>query len=97
MSNPAIGICTLEFYLPGVASLKEKRSIIKPLQSRLRKTFNVSVAEVDYNDKWQSAKIAIAVVSNTRKHSHQMLHNVVEWIETNFPDAMIVDQDIELI
>ena len=45
-----IGACTITLHLHGVRSLKEKRSIIKSLQARLRNEFNVSVAEVDAQD-----------------------------------------------
>jgi uncharacterized protein len=61
MKSPIIGTCTLELYLAGVTSLKEKRSILKSLLARLHNTFNLSAAEIDANDRWQSAVIAIAV------------------------------------
>lgn len=97
MKNGIIGICRIEFYLAGVGSLKEKRSIIKPLLNRLRAQFNVSCAEIDHNDVWQSAAIGIVTVSNSSRHVQEMLNNVVDWIEDSFPDAMITQQDIEIL
>ena len=38
---------SLHLHLPGCASLKEKRGRIKPLMARLRREFNLSVAEMD--------------------------------------------------
>ena len=92
-----IGICTVELYLPGITSLKEKRSIMKPLLSRLHKTFNISAAEVAHQDVWQSATIGIAVVSNSSTHARQVVVNTLEWIETNFPDIHIIKQEIEIL
>jgi len=92
-----IGICKIEFYLPGLTSLKEKRSILKSMLKRLHNTFNVATAEIDYHDSWQSALIAVVTVSNSRAHTDQMLNNILSWIESHYPEAMIVKQDIELL
>jgi uncharacterized protein YlxP (DUF503 family) len=92
-----VGICTIELHLPGLGSLKQKRSVIKPLLTRLHNTFNISAAEIDYQDVWQSAVIGIAVVTNSTAHAQQMLNRVIRWIETNFPNVQIVRQEIEIL
>lgn len=92
-----IGVCTIEFHLPGVASLKEKRSIIKSMLKRLHNTFNAATAEVDYHDSWQSALVAVVTVSNSRAHTDQVLNNIVDWIESHYPEAMIVKHETELL
>ena len=51
---------TIDLDLPGVASLKEKRGILKSLIARLHKTFDIAAAEVDYHDAWQSAMLGVA-------------------------------------
>jgi hypothetical protein len=97
MPTTIIGLCTLEFHLPGVASLKEKRGILKSMLHRIRNTFNVSVAEVDHHDVWQSAAIAFTTVSTSTRHVQQTLTTVIDWIETHYAEAMIVKQDIEIL
>ena len=92
-----VGICTLELHLPGVGSLKEKRSILKSMLARLHNTFNVSAAEVDHHDMWQSAAIGIASVSNSTAHVNRVIQQVIDWVETHYPDAYITDQDIEIL
>jgi uncharacterized protein len=92
-----IGVLTLELHIPGCASLKEKRSRLKPLLSRLHREFNISAAEVDIQDAWQAAVIACAVVSNDAAHSQRFLQEVVVWLETNWPDVEIVEDKIEII
>ena len=92
-----IGILTLHLHIPGCKSLKEKRSRLKPLLSRLHKEFNISVAEMDANDVWQSAVIACAVVSNDKAQAQRTLQTVSEWVERNWQDVTIVDEEFEII
>ena len=61
-----VAIATWDLHLPGCHSLKEKRSVLKPLTSALRRTLNVSVAETGQQDVWQRAEIACAVVGSDR-------------------------------
>ncbi len=61
-----IAIATWDLHLPACHSLKEKRSVLKPLTSALRRTLNVSVAETGQQDLWQRAEIACAVVGSDR-------------------------------
>jgi uncharacterized protein len=61
-----VAITTWDLHLPACHSLKEKRSILKPLTSSLRRTLNVSVAETGQQDLWQRAEIACAVVGSAR-------------------------------
>ena len=93
----SIGFLTLQINLPGCGSLKEKRRRLKPLITRLHKEFNISVAEIDHLDIWQSSMIACAVVSNDNAHSQRILQQVVKWIEVNWPDISLTSDHIEII
>jgi uncharacterized protein YlxP (DUF503 family) len=92
-----IGLLTIELDLPDVHSLKQKRSILKSLLARLHNTFNVSAAEVGYHDTWQSTAIAITAVTNSSVHAHQIVSNVLEWVENNYPDLTVTFENIEII
>jgi hypothetical protein len=93
----ALGLLTLQIHLPGCTSLKEKRSRLKPLLARLHREFNISVAEIDRQDAWQETVIACAMVSNHAGQLQRALQNVARWIETNWPDVDLVDDQIEVI
>jgi uncharacterized protein YlxP (DUF503 family) len=93
----SIGVLSLHLQLPGCASLKEKRSRIKPLISRLHREFNVSVAEIGYQDTWQDALIACALVSNDHNHTQQALQVIPAWVENNWHDLELLDDHIELL
>ena len=92
-----IAAATIDLYLPGMASLKEKRGVLKSLIARLHKTFNIAAAEVDLHDVWQSAALGIAVVSTSAAHGEAVVESVLAWIERNRPDVTIVDHTIEII
>ena len=92
-----VGILTLHIRLPGCSSLKEKRSRLKPLLTRLHREFNISVAEVSHNDAWRDAVIACAMVSNNRVHLQSALGKVVFWVENNWPDVLVADDTLEII
>src|SRR5437870_12007627 len=72
-----VGVCTIDLHLPGIGPLKGKRQILLSLKDRLKKTYNVSVAEVDGHDLWQRAVLRVACESNDGRHARQMLHAVV--------------------
>ena len=88
---------TIELYLPGVGSLKEKRGILKTLIARLHKQFNIAAAEVDLHDVWQSAALGIAIISTSAVHAEAVLDNVLAWVERNRPDLDIVAHTQEVI
>jgi uncharacterized protein YlxP (DUF503 family) len=92
-----IGACVIDLHLPGNASLKGKRSILKPLLLRLRREFNVATAEVDHHDVWQSARIALVSVSTDASYVQGLLERAVRWIETHCPDLNVIDWEIEVL
>ena len=91
-----VGVLTLQLSIPACGSLKEKRSRLKPLLSRLQREFNLSAAEVDLQDVWQSAVVQCALVSNDAVHVTRSLQQVVRWIETEWLDLEVEDDRIEL-
>lgn len=93
----AVGLMTLEIYIPGVSSLKAKRGIIKPLLARIRGDFNVSVAEVADQDQLGHCVIAVAAVSASRDYVNGLLERVAESVGAWRLDAELVDYTIEML
>lgn len=93
----SIGVLTLQIDIPGCRSLKDKRSRLKPLLARLHREFNISAAEIDHHDAWQSSVIACALVSNSAKHTQRALQRVTVWVESYWPDVIVIDDHIEII
>ena len=92
-----IGILKLHLHLPACSSLKEKRRQIKPLIARLHREFNVSVAEMEYQDRWQEAGITCVMVGNEAAFMQSALQTVQKWVRGNWPDGMILDDRIEVL
>ena len=83
-----VGILIIEILIRGSESLKEKRFIIKSMKDRLKK-FNVSVAELDYQDKWQRAEMGIALIGNEMNFIEKSLQQVFNYLDD--------DQSYEII
>jgi uncharacterized protein YlxP (DUF503 family) len=92
-----IGVLTLHLQLPGCKSLKEKRSRLKPLITRLHREFNISVSELNHLDDWDEVTLGCAIISNNHQFSENSLKSVIHWINKNWPDASLVDDHIEII
>ena len=71
-----VGILHINLSITGCRSLKEKRSRIQPILHRLHREFNLSVAEMELQDKWNTSAIACAVISNDAVHCQQVLQHV---------------------
>jgi uncharacterized protein YlxP (DUF503 family) len=91
------GIGKIQLHLPENQSLKDKRRIVKSIIARLRNQYNVSIAEVDDNDLWQLATLGISCVSNNSQHVDETITNIIKFINHNYPELEIVNQEIEII
>ncbi len=86
-----IALLSLELFLPMSQSLKDKRMVLRRLKDRLAK-FNVSVAEVEYQDVWQRAGLAVAVVTTSDDMAEQTLSSVMNEIERLEPGLITRSQ-----
>ena len=91
-----IGAATLELYLHGVHSLKEKRSILRRILERTRHQFPVSAAEVAQQDSHQQATIGLAVVSSETRLANSILDQALDFIE-DLHLAEIVHTELEIL
>jgi hypothetical protein len=92
-----IGLLTFHLYFPGCTSLKEKRGRLKPLLARLHRQFNISVAEMGFQDKWQDALISCGMVGNDSAFLQTALATVRKWTEANWSDGDVLDTKVEII
>jgi uncharacterized protein YlxP (DUF503 family) len=90
-----IGVCHIELHVPDSRSLKTKRHSLRSLKDRIRNKFNVSVAEVEDNDLWQKATLAVAAVSNDKSHLNQTLDQVLNMVRS-VPEISLLDYHIEI-
>jgi len=93
----AVGLLSIELYLPLNDSLKGKRGILKPLIARLRREFNVSVCEADAQDVLTRAVLEVVCVSHNRALAHRQLQIVANRVEGWRLDAQLIDYSIEML
>jgi len=91
-----VGSIQVELHLPGVLSLKEKRFALKSIKTKLGNQYNISIAEVDYHDKWQRAMLGIACVSKDKKFINETFSKVIKFID-NDHRVEIIDHLIEML
>jgi len=91
-----VGVCRVTLRLPENGSLKGKRQVVRSLTQRLRNKFNVAVAEVEDNERWQIATIGVSCVSNDARHAQEQLDNVVAFIRHTRLDAELLESEIEV-
>ena len=60
---------------------RSKRMVVNSLRDRLRGEFEVSVAETDFQDKWQKAELSVAFVTSDRKIADSLLSRVEDTVE----------------
>lgn len=92
-----IGVGYIEIQVSEAHSLKEKRRVVRSLLDRARNRFNASIAEVDYQDTWQMAGIAVTCVSNSSSHADQMVSEVLGYLEGNVRFGAVAYIHTELI
>lgn len=76
-----VGVSRFVIRLPGVSSLKGKRSVVRRIVDRTSRQFNVAVAEVGALDVHQRAEIGVAVLSNETAQCHRMLESIAKFID----------------
>ncbi|MFR3064399.1 DUF503 domain-containing protein [Peptoniphilus sp.] len=77
-----IGICTCEIFIFNANSLKSKRSIVKSIIEKSKNRFNISIAEVGENDKWQKSIIAFSTISNDQKIVEETIEKVINFFDS---------------
>ena len=90
-----IGLLTLDLHFPGARSLKDKRMVLRRVKDRIKK-FNVAVSEVEHQDLWQRAALAVVTVSTDQTHADHELAAVADEIERVEP-GLITRTDIEFL
>jgi hypothetical protein len=85
-----------DLLIPGSRSLKQKRHVISSLTAAIRQRFPVSVAEVDHQDLWQRAAIAVAAVGADQHHLRRVMHEV-EKLVGRWEETEVLRSELELL
>jgi uncharacterized protein YlxP (DUF503 family) len=76
-----VGALTLDVLLGDVRSLKQKRSVVRPLIAEVHRRFpGIAVGETGYLELHRRAEIGIAVVSSTAANARQVLEECERFV-----------------
>jgi uncharacterized protein YlxP (DUF503 family) len=90
-----IASCEIKLYLPGAATLKDKRRIIKSLLQKSRNKFDFSAAEVDAQDYIQTAILGVALVGSDYKYLQSVMDKYLDFLES-FPEFLLTDFEVTI-
>jgi uncharacterized protein len=91
-----VGMLTLELHIPDAQSLKDKRQVLRSLKDKLRRDFNVAVAELEHHDTWQRSVVGIVTISNEEKHLREVLQKVLDEAD-RILGSFLVNQAVEIV
>ena len=91
-----VGLLTLELHIAEARSLKDKRQILRSLKDRLRRKFNVAVAELDFQDVWQSATVGVVTLSGASQHVEESLQHVLAEAQ-RILGPLLVDHSVDML
>ena len=89
-----VGVLTIELVIYSSSSLKEKKFVVKSIKDKLRNKFNIAIAEVDFLDKWQRAKLGIVTVGNDYTHVENSIQKVFEYLD-NWNEFEIISHSFD--
>jgi len=73
-----VGILQVELSVDGAASLKDKRRVVRSVKDRLHREHQVSVAEVDLQDRISTAVLGIVMAASDVKHCQSSLDRILD-------------------
>ena len=79
----------VELRIREAQSLKDKRRTLKPLVADVRRTFEVSIAEVDHQNLWNRSSLGIALVAPQAGQLQRVIHQIERWFEAR-PDVEVL-------
>jgi uncharacterized protein YlxP (DUF503 family) len=91
-----VGVLQVDLFISDALSLKDKRAVVKSIIGRTQARFNVSVAEVDYQDAHKVVTLGIACVSESAVQANRVLNKVRDFVERD-PRAVVTRCELELI
>lgn len=91
-----VGVLKLTVRIGGMASLKDKRRVIKSLLEKIKAKFNISAAEAGRQDEWNACEMGFSCTSNEASHADSMLSAIFRFIEFD-ARVEIVDSQSEII
>lgn len=90
-----IGVLQFTMEIPYAESLKDKRSVIKSMKDRLRRSFNVSIAEIEDLEEHTTATLGAVIAGNDVAHVNSVLDHLLNALR-DWRDGTLADHQLEI-
>ena len=90
------GTLQIDLLLGDVHSLKDKRSVVRPVVAELKKRFSVSAAETGHLDLHRRAEVGVAVVAADPAHCRDVL-DACERLVADRPEVEVLSARQRLV
>ena len=94
MGDAFVVLMQVHLFFPESGSLKAKRAELNSVKAHLRTRNGASVAEVDHQDTWQRATLAVAIAGGSPGLCHDAADNVVRYLDARFPQGARVERQL---
>ncbi|MBP8301846.1 MAG: DUF503 domain-containing protein [Planctomycetes bacterium] len=91
-----IGVLQFTLEIPYAETLKDKRNVIKALKDRLRRSFNVSIAEIEDLDICTIATLGAVVAGSDTAHLNSTMDHLLNELR-EWRDGSLADHQLEII
>lgn len=91
-----IGLVQARLSIPDARSLKDKRMVLRSLKDRALNKMNVSVAEVEDQDLWQSAVLAFVTVAAEKDVVEKRISEISSFLRSD-PRYVLLDVETRLL
>ncbi|MCA9832653.1 MAG: DUF503 domain-containing protein [Thermomicrobiales bacterium] len=94
--SATIGSGRVTLWFESTFSLKDKRSEVKRITSRIPNQFNCAIAEIEDLDDMRVATLGVLVLSTSPDHASQMLNTIINRIEDLLEISTLGEVNTEL-
>lgn len=91
-----LGVLQFSLEIPYAETLKDKRNVVKSLKDRLRRSFNVSIAEIEDLELITIATLGAVVAGSDQAHLNSQMDHLLNELH-EWRDGTLVDHQLEII
>lgn len=84
----------VECFIYEAQSLKQKRSVLKRIITRVQNDYNIAISEMAYQDLWQRTQFGLVTISSNNVQSERVFNQVLALIDS-FPEIERTTTTIE--
>lgn len=90
-----VGVLQFSMEIPYAESLKDKRSVLNSLRDRLRRSYNLSIAEIADHDDCTIATLGAVIAGSDIPYLNSTLDHLLNTLQ-DWRDATLQDHQMEI-